>query len=138
MLDLAVRLGSSLPKPRTSTGGSRAALIETIGTEIVRFQDGSAAVDDAAAAVVALDRPALPCLTVLLYGGAASIEQLTAATGLARQGVLAIVQKIQLAGNARRVPGGTGDEPRASLDRDNLGPFAAPRPSAVRLRATSR
>lgn len=66
--------------------------------------------DDAAAALLALDRPALPCLTVLLYGGAASIEQLTAATGLARKGVLAIVQKIQLAGYARRVPGGTGDE----------------------------
>ncbi len=96
LLDLAVRLGSSLPKPRTSTSRSREALIETIGTEIVRFQDGSAAVDDAAAAVLALDRPALPCMTVLLYGGAASIEQLTAATGLARKAVLAMIQTIQL------------------------------------------
>jgi AraC family transcriptional regulator len=99
-----------LPKPRTSTSRSREALIETIGTEIVRFQDGSAAVDDAAAAVLALGRPALPCLTVLLYGGAASIEQLIAATGLARKAVLAIVQKIQLAGYARRVPGGKSED----------------------------
>ena len=71
--------------------------------------------DDAAAAVLALDRPALPCLTVLLYGGAASIEQLIAATGLARKAVLAIVQKIQLAGYARRVPGGKSEDERFEL-----------------------
>lgn len=115
MLDLAVRLAGSLPKPPTSAGRSREALIATIGTEIVRFQDGSAAVDDAAAAVLALDRPALPCMTVLLYSGAASIEQLTAATGLARKAVLAMVQKIQLAGYARRVPGGKSEDERFEL-----------------------
>jgi AraC family transcriptional regulator len=104
-----------LPKPRTSTGRSREALIETIGAEIVRFQDGAAAVDDSAAAVLALDRPALPCLTVLLYGGAASIEQLTAATGLAPKAVLAMLQKIQLAGYAQRVPGGKSEDERFEL-----------------------
>ena len=115
LLDLAGRLGSSLPKPRTSTGRSREALIETIGGEIVRFQDGAAAVDDAAAAVLALDRPALPCLTVLLYGGAASIEQMTAATELARKTVLEILRQIQLAGYARRVPGGKSENERFEL-----------------------
>jgi hypothetical protein len=115
LLDLAVRFDSSLPKPQTSTGRSREALIETIGTEIVRFPDGSAAVDDAAAAVLALNRPALPCLTVLLYGGAASIEQLTAATGLAPKAVLAMVQKIHLSGYARSVPGGKSEDERFEL-----------------------
>jgi AraC family transcriptional regulator len=108
-------LARTLPKPQTSAGTSREALIATIGTEIVRFQDGSAAVDEAAAAVLALDRSALPCMTVLLYGGAASIEHLTAATGLARKAVLAMVQKIQLAGYARRVPGGKSEDERYEL-----------------------
>jgi len=69
----------------------------------------------AALAVLALDRPALPCLTVLLYGGAASIEQLIAATGLAPRAVLAMVQNIQLAGYARRVPGGKSEDERFEL-----------------------
>jgi AraC family transcriptional regulator len=115
LLNLAVRFGSSLSKPRPSTGGSREALIEALGTEIVRFQDGSIVVDDVAAAVLALDRSALPCLTVLLYGGTASLKQLAAATGLARKAVLAILQQIQLAGYARRVPADESEDERFEL-----------------------
>ena len=115
LLNLAVRFGSNLSEHRPSTGGSREALIETIGTEIVRFQDGSIAVDDAAAAVLALDRSALPCLTVLLYSGAASVERLAASTGLVRKAVLTILQQMQLAGYARRVPAGESEDERFEL-----------------------
>lgn len=91
-----------------------------------------------AAAVLALDRSALPCLTVLLFGGAASAERLAAATGLARKTVLAILQQIQLAGYARRVPASESKGEQVELTdharrwiETIWGPLAAPRSSAT-------
>ena len=48
-------------------------------------------------------------------GAAAFIGQLAAATGLARKAVLAILQQIQLAGYARRVPSGKSEDERFEL-----------------------
>src|SRR5258708_2992096 len=45
---------------------------------IVRFQDATNSVDDAAAAILAVDRADLPCMRMLLFGGPASAEQLAA------------------------------------------------------------
>lgn len=104
-----------MPKHFTNTRNSREALIQAIGEEIVRFQDGSIAVDDAAATVLAVDRSALPCLTVLLYGGAASLEQLAGATGLARKAIVEILQQIQISGYARRVPVVESEDERFEL-----------------------
>jgi AraC family transcriptional regulator len=75
-----------------------------MGAEVVRFQEESAAFDEVAARVLALDRGDLPCLTMLLFGGPASVEELTTALQLRRSATVAIVARLQLAGYARRRP----------------------------------
>jgi len=85
---------------------SRDQLIALMGSEVVRFQEESTAFDDVAARVLALDRGDLPCMTMLLFGGAASIGQLTAALHKQRGAVTATVDRLQLAGYARRRPEG--------------------------------
>jgi hypothetical protein len=55
---------------------SRDEFVALIGIEVVRFQEESAAFDDVAAKILALDRGDLPCMTVLLFGGPASVDQL--------------------------------------------------------------
>lgn len=73
-----------------------------MGTEVVRFQDESTAFDDVAARILALDRGDLPCMTMLLFGGPASVDQLTAALHVRRSAVTATIDRLQLAGYARR------------------------------------
>src|SRR6266566_4380947 len=60
--------------------------------------------DDVAARILALHRSDLACMTMLLFGGAASVDQLTAALHLQRGAVTATVARLQLAGYARRRP----------------------------------
>ena len=55
---------------------SRQELVQSIGMQVVGFQEESAAFDDVAARVLALDRSDLACMTMLLYGGAASVDEL--------------------------------------------------------------
>lgn len=82
-----------------------------VGAEIVRFQDASAAFDEAAAAVLALGRADLVCLAQLQFGGAAPLDQLAEALGPARGQLGSVVERLELAGYARRVPGrGKGQE----------------------------
>src|SRR2546423_1240716 len=52
-------------------------------------------------------------MTILLFGGAASVDQLTAALHVRRAAVTATVERLQLAGYARRRPG--VDEARIEL-----------------------
>src|SRR5207244_8166896 len=68
------------------------------------FQEESAAFDDVAAHILALHRSDLACMTMLLFGGAASVDQLTAALHVQRGAVTATVERLQLAGYARRRP----------------------------------
>jgi AraC family transcriptional regulator len=84
---------------------TRHELIESIGMQVVCFQEGSAAFDDVAAQILALQRSDLPCMTMLLVGGAASVDQLTTALGVRRGAITATVDRLQLAGYARRRPG---------------------------------
>jgi len=83
---------------------SRRQLLQTIGMQVVRFQEESAAFDDVAARILAIHRSDLACMTMLLFGGAASVDQLTAALQVQRGAVTATVERLQLAGYARRRP----------------------------------
>lgn len=88
---------------------SRSALIGALGAEIVRFQDASNAVDDAAAAVLALERADLPCISMLLFMGGAPAEQLAGALRLGPRAFRSMIERVELAGYARRVATREGD-----------------------------
>src|SRR6266850_3567963 len=92
---------------------SRRQMIQSMGDQVVRFQEESAAFDAVAAQILALHRSDLACMTILLFGGAASVDQLTAALHVRRGAVTATVERLQLAGYARRRP--EVDEPRIEL-----------------------
>jgi AraC family transcriptional regulator len=77
-------------------------LIRAMGGEVVRFQEESSAFDDVAARILAVDRSDLPCMTMLLFGGPASIDQMTVALHQRRGAVTATSDRLQLAGYARR------------------------------------
>src|SRR6266516_4267833 len=85
-------------------GPSRDELVRLIGMQVVRFQEESAGFDDVAARILALHRRDLACMTMLLFGGVASVDQLTAALQVQRGAVTATVERLQLAGYARRQP----------------------------------
>jgi AraC family transcriptional regulator len=95
------------PRATSSRPSVRAALIATLGQEIVRFQDASNEVDDAAAAVLALEREDLAYISLLLFAGAAPTAQLERALRLSPRAARATLERIELAGYARRVS--TGD-----------------------------
>jgi hypothetical protein len=63
---------------------SREQLVGLMGIEVVRFQDESAAFDDVAARILALERGDLPCMTRLLFGGPAFSNLEEAVNGRAR------------------------------------------------------
>ena len=94
-------------------GGSRsaesvAALSAQVGDEIVRFQEASKTVDQIAATILRLDQQDLPCMTLLLFGGPATAQQLAGALRLALSALRDIVARLEMAGYARRsaAPGG--------------------------------
>jgi AraC family transcriptional regulator len=91
----------------------REQLVSRLGADIVRFQEESTAFDDVAAQILALDRGDLACMTMLLFGGPASIDRLTAALQVRRGAVTATVERLQLAGYARRRR--EGEETRIEL-----------------------
>jgi AraC family transcriptional regulator len=77
-------------------------LVESIGSQVVGFQDESAALDDVAAQILGLHRSDLPCMTLLLFGGATAVNSLMAALHIGRGAMSAIVDRLELAGYARR------------------------------------
>jgi AraC family transcriptional regulator len=87
------------------TKPTRAALMQSIGRAVSRFQDSSNAFDDVAAEILALDRRDLACMTMLLFGGAASAGELAEALHLQRGIVTTTLERLQLAGYARFQPG---------------------------------
>lgn len=92
-------------KPSRAAKAARASLSQAIGRAVSRFQDSSNAFDDVAAEILALDRRDLACMTMLLFGGAASAEELAGALHLQRGIVATTVERLQLAGYARFAPG---------------------------------
>jgi AraC family transcriptional regulator len=81
----------------------RSALSEQVGAGIVRFQEGSNAVDEVAAAILAVQRADLPCMTLLLFGGPATPQRLAAALHVPLSAVRDVVARLEMAGYARRV-----------------------------------
>jgi AraC family transcriptional regulator len=79
--------------------------MDSIGRAVSRFQDGSTAFDDVAAEILAVDRSDLPCMTMLLFGGPASADELSGALHMRRGAVVATLERLQLAGYARSQPG---------------------------------
>src|SRR5436309_150302 len=73
---------------------SRRQMVELMGTQVVRFQEESAAFDDVAAQILALHRGDLACMTLLLFEGAASVNQLTAALHVRRGAITATVERL--------------------------------------------
>jgi AraC family transcriptional regulator len=94
--------------PSEPRARSRNQLVASIGAEVVRFQEESNAFDDIAARVLALERSDLPCMTMLLFGGPASVNELSRALRVHRGTITATVNRLQLAGYARRRPDGDG------------------------------
>ncbi len=78
------------------------AAIARLGSGVVAFQEESGAFDDSAAAVLALERADLPCMTRLLFGGPSSIDQLAAALERPRRQIMPSIDRLERAGYARR------------------------------------
>jgi AraC family transcriptional regulator len=91
---------------RRTAANSSTQLVAALGNDVVRFQEESAAFDDVAARVLAVERGDLPCMTMLLFGGPASVDQLSAALHARRGAITATVERLQLAGYARPRPEG--------------------------------
>ncbi len=92
----------SAPAEAASGDDARAGLIAAIGFEIVRFQDASNTFDDAAAAVLALDRIDLQFVAMLLFGGPAPSSRLGGSAGLGATEVRRRVARLELAGYVHR------------------------------------
>src|SRR3954470_4251 len=87
----------------------RAGLIQTLGADIARFQEASYAFDDAAARAVGLERDELRAIGMLLFGGAMPLPALRGALELAPRPFATLLERIELTGYARRVPGAPGE-----------------------------
>jgi AraC family transcriptional regulator len=85
-------------------GADRQKLMRSIGRDVSRFQEATYAFDDVAANILALSRSDLPCMTLLLFNGPASVEELGTILDLPRAAVTTIVERLQLAGYARVQP----------------------------------
>ena len=96
-------MSSRVRAARRDTGRDR--LTRSIGQEVARFQEASYAFDDVAAEILALHRKDLPVMTALLFNGAASSDELSAALHVPRSTVTATLERLQLAGYARFQPG---------------------------------
>ena len=79
----------------------RLQLMRAMGRAVSRFQDGTNAFDEVAAEILAVDRNDLPCMTMLLFAGPASADELSAALRVRRGRVVASLERLQLAGYAR-------------------------------------
>lgn len=80
----------------------RAELLRRLGSEIVRFQDGTNEVDDAASHVLALERRDLQCLSLLLFVGAAPLELLSERLRAGPSATRSMIERLELAGYVRR------------------------------------
>src|SRR5688572_9576343 len=88
---------------------AREALIAAIGSEVVRSQDASNSVDNAAAAVLALERSDLQCISMLLFMGPSPRERIAGALRLTPRVFRAMLERIELAGYTRRIVTRDGD-----------------------------
>lgn len=85
------------------------ALVAMIGLEIVHFQDATNTIDEAAAAALGLPRGALPVLSALLYGGAATAAKLAEPGAEPARIARDRLRRLELAGYTRRTRGPGGE-----------------------------
>jgi AraC family transcriptional regulator len=100
----AVRKRSRRTTSAAQTGEHR-TLVRSVGRQLSRFQDASYAFDDVAAEILALNRNDMPCLTQLLFNGPASGSELADTLRTPRAVIANTLERMQLAGYARRQPG---------------------------------
>jgi AraC family transcriptional regulator len=74
----------------------------------VRFQESSKTVDQIAAAILRLDPRDLPCMTLLLFGGPATVERLAGTLRFPLTDLRDVVARLEMAGYARRSAGSDG------------------------------
>ena len=73
-----------------------------VGDEIVRFQEASKAVDQIAATILRLEQQDLPCMTLLLFGGPATAQELAESLRLPLSSIRDVLARLEMAGYARR------------------------------------
>jgi AraC family transcriptional regulator len=83
-------------------GKTHTKLVEEVGSEVVRFQEASTAVDAAAAALLGVDQRDLPCLTLLLFAGPTTVTAITGAIGLGLAAARNALARLELAGYVQR------------------------------------
>ena len=81
----------------------KAELLAAIGQRVQAFQDATDEVDEAVARCLRLNRTDLRCLSVLSQAGAMSASALADAAGLTRGAMTTALDRIEVAGYARRV-----------------------------------
>ncbi|MGH9199620.1 MAG: hypothetical protein ACRD2A_00095 [Vicinamibacterales bacterium] len=84
---------SDTPGAAVSRKG-RLRLIQENGEDVVRFQKVSYAFDDVAAEILALHRTDLPCMTMLLFSGPGSADELAAALAMPRAAVSVTLERL--------------------------------------------
>lgn len=88
----------------TPASPGRDALIAAVQQAFSRFQSATDAVDETAAEVLGLSQRDMFCIEILFRVGAMSLEELSAAAGLGRGAIKAVLDRTERAGYARRVP----------------------------------
>ena len=78
-------------------------LLRALGEQVQAFQDATDEVDEAVARILRLNRTDLRCLSVLSQGGPISASVLATAAGLTRGAMTTALDRIEVAGYARRV-----------------------------------
>lgn len=91
----------------------RTLLIATLGSQAMRFQDLSSDFDDAAAAVLGLERADLRCISFLLSSGPTSLSAVQGALELSPRGSREMLERLTAMGYARR---STPDRVEESVD----------------------
>ena len=99
---MAMKAGRRGARRSGHSADSGPALSAQVGDEIVRFQEASKTVDQIAAAILRLDQQDLPCMTLLLFGGPATAQQLAGALRLPLKAIRDVVARLEMAGYARR------------------------------------
>jgi DNA-binding MarR family transcriptional regulator len=81
----------------------RADLIRAIGGAVQLYQDATDAFDDAACAVLGLNRTDLKCLNVIAHREPVAVGEIGKAAGLTRGAMTTAIDRIEQAGYVRRL-----------------------------------
>src|SRR5215510_1849204 len=81
----------------------RAELIAGIGPAVQLYQDATDTFDDAACALLGLNRTDLKCLSVIAQRGPVAVGEIGKAAGLTRGAMTTALDRIEHAGYARRL-----------------------------------